>query len=270
MATTIEKWRCSFVKRFTMKKTLILLLVFTSACNTRWAKKVTQKEEDSLTFVFQKMIDTAKASDLIEYGVDDSLRNKFFRSLNVSKDTSILFLLNAKKGIIYTKYLKDSTYAAKLKNSASLRKNFDYTYDEFKKEGFYTHKRFGRFNILGRKTIYAYFNTSGDLFLVSQYYAHEWLFHTNIEVLVDGHKYQSEDIPTHSSSNESDNNGDYVWEIITYSGSNDITSAIASPLTKSVKIRFNGRQHYDDATLSSIDIKAFKETFELYNLLKRK
>lgn len=65
-----------------------------------------------------------------------------------------------------------------------------------------------------------------------------------------------------------DNKGGYIWkwfdESIDYQS--DLVQALIN--ANSVKIKLNGSDYYDTRTLSSKQLIALKETFELYDLFK--
>ena len=99
--------------------------------------------------------------------------------------------------------------------------------------------------------------------MVLQYYDDDWLFVKNIIFSIDGETYlfSPEDM-------KRDNSDGFIWEWfdepIDYQS--DLIQALIS--ANSVKIKLNGSNYYDTRTLSSKQLVALKETFELYNLLK--
>lgn len=149
-----------------------------------------------------------------------------------------------------------------------LATNFTYEEDEFKDVGFYTHKRWGKY-WPNRKTLTSGVNSSGYVWLRSNYSADDWIFHTSITVLVGDDKYQSEQVPTFSDKNVRDNDAGRVWERITFNNT-DILKAIAENPNATVKVRFNGREFYSDQTLSSSDKKALKDCYDLAQAIKKK
>jgi hypothetical protein len=154
------------------------------------------------------------------------------------------------------------------KEIKTLERNFTYKEDEFRDLGFYTHKRWGR-NWANRKTLTSGVNSNGYAWLRSNYSAGDWLFHTSITVLVGEDKYQSDNVPTYSEDNKTDNTADRIWEVVTYENT-DILKAIATNVKKTVKVRFNGREFYDDHTLSSGDKQALKDCYDLGEAIKKR
>jgi len=149
-----------------------------------------------------------------------------------------------------------------------LKKKFVYTKDDFNDIGFYYHKHWGK-DWPDRKTLYCYQNTKGGFFLVSNFYAEDWIFHTSAKVIVDTSKYETETVETYSPANRTQNAGGSVWENVTYDNSTDILEAIAKNAGKKVKFRLEGKQYYSESQLSDDDKKAFKDSYDLYYLLSK-
>jgi len=111
-------------------------------------------------------------------------------------------------------------------------------------------------------------DSRGDIYLESQYYADDWLFHTRIEVKIGDKIFKSKDVPLFSANNIHEPSGDIIWENVTYTDDNGIIKAIAESGNTPVKVRFIGK-YYDDFTLSSKDKQAIKDSYELSQLIKQ-
>jgi hypothetical protein len=148
----------------------------------------------------------------------------------------------------------------------SMKKFFIVKSDEFSGGTYYYHKNWG-VNWPNRTTIYCYINNSGYIYLISNYFSTDWLFHTSITVLVDSKKFYSEEVETFKDANKTEVGYGCLWENVTYL-SDDIIKAIASSTDKKIKVRFNGKQYYKDIELSDRDKKAFKQCWEFHNFLK--
>lgn len=145
---------------------------------------------------------------------------------------------------------------------SKLKSKFTYKKDEFNNTGFYKHKRWGKY-WPNRKTLTSYVNSNGYAFFVSNYSGDDWLFHTSISVLIDEKKFTSENVPSFSDNNLTDHDSGRVWEVITYLESDLILKEIAENTDKTIKVRFNGREFYDDTTLSSADKQALSDCYNL-------
>lgn len=151
-----------------------------------------------------------------------------------------------------------------------LKKNFKFKQDEFNNVGWYTHKYQTVENTWNRKCLITHVNSTGYIYLESQYYADDWLFQTRIEVKIGDKIFKSEDVPTYSDDHKTENSGSSIWENISYTGDKDngIIKAIAESGDIPVKVRFIGKYHYD-FTLSSKDKQTIKDSYELSQLIKQ-
>lgn len=163
----------------------------------------------------------------------------------------------------YLDVLNAAERSAKLKR---LKSKFIYEKDEFSDVGFYYHKHWGR-SWPRKKALYAYLNTAGFCFLVSNYYEEDWIFHESAKVIVDTAKYQTETVETYSDLHKTEIVSGAVYENVTYTKSPEIIEAIAMHSDKRVKCRLEGRQYYSEFTLSTKDKQAFKDCYELNYLL---
>lgn len=155
-----------------------------------------------------------------------------------------------------------------LKKLPKMEKKFLKKTDEFNGNTWYTHKTWGKY-YPNRKTLVAKVNSNGFIYLKSNYYSSDWLFHTSIKVKIGNKKYKTLDVPRYSENNDTDNSGGDIWESVSYLESdNGIIKAIAENVNSKVLVRFNGSKHYDESTLSTRDKNAIKDCYELSNLLK--
>ena len=111
---------------------------------------------------------------------------------------------------------------------------------------------------------YLYFGVSGTsklpLRLVMQYYSSDWLFIESAKVNVDGTVY------TFSATDWERDNDSNIWE-----WSDEVLDdrALIEQIikSKSAVIRFEGRQYYDNRTISSSQKAALKQVLQAYDAL---
>lgn len=123
-----------------------------------------------------------------------------------------------------------------------------------------------------RKLLNAHIRNNGTIYLESQYYSDNWLFHTQISIKIGDVVLRSEDIPSYSKLNVRDHTSGIIWEIVSYTGGKDngILKAIYdSKKDDEIKVRFIGREYYSEVVLGRSDITALKESYELSEILKR-
>ena len=196
----------------------------------------------------------------------DSLRTSYIQDSieNVKREAAeerVRMIEQARKDSL--EHLQDSINAIKV---ASLIKNFRVSNDDFSSKTWYEHNNSPRYR--NSNGFYFYFAVDenigvGPLRMVLQYYDDDWLFIKNIIFSIDGVTFffSPEDM-------KRDNKGGYIWEW--FDESIDYQSDLVQALinANSVKIKLNGSDYYDTRTLSSKQLVALKETFELYNLFK--
>lgn len=118
---------------------------------------------------------------------------------------------------------------------------------------------------------YLYFGKDDDgsilpLRVVARYSAGSWLFVTRAWAKADG---QTVDVPQKSGSLfgwERDHGGSGIWEWNDYAiiGSPDKERVLQIANAKSVTVRFEGKQYYNDRTLSAGQLKAMREVISAY------
>ena len=111
-----------------------------------------------------------------------------------------------------------------------LKKKFIYEKDEFRDIGFYTHRNWGKYRP-NRKTLTTGLNSHGYVYLVSRYYADDWLFHTKINVKIGDKVLSSPTVETFDDNHVTDNEGGKIWERVTYPDAKD-------PVTDGEEINF--------------------------------
>jgi hypothetical protein len=157
------------------------------------------------------------------------------------------------------------------KKLSELKTKFNYEYDEFENKGWYFHKTQIVQNTFDKKVLKVYVNNVGYAYLMDQYYADDWLFHTRLEVKIGDNLYKTEDIPTYDSNNSTEIGSGSIWENVSYTAGRDngIIKAIAQSGTTPIKVRFTGDRGVYDMTLSDRDRQAIKDSYELSELIKK-
>lgn len=143
--------------------------------------------------------------------------------------------------------------------------------DEINGNTWYTHKRFTN-SYPNRKTLVASVHSSGLIFLKSNYYSSDWIFHTKIQVKVGEKVFETKEVKSYDDDNYTFNTGGDVWELVTFDEGNeglDIIKSISNNIDKKVYVRFTGDKVYDETNLNDKDKIAIKESYELYKLLKK-
>jgi len=153
------------------------------------------------------------------------------------------------------------------KKITNLKRKFLYQKDEFENIGFYTHKRFGK-NWANRKTLTVGLNSTGYIYLKSNYYSTDWLFHNKVLVKIGENKYETATVERYKDNSRTSNSGGHIWEVITYENEERIIGYIANRFNEKISIRFVGSKYHDDAVLSYKDKIAIKESYELAELLE--
>lgn len=167
----------------------------------------------------------------------------------------------------------DSIALAKQKEKeesiTKLSKKFRFTEDEFGDRVWVYHTTTPKYT--NRNSIHLYFQKDKDgqasnLRFRVQYEAGSWLFIKNMIFNIDGENvhFIPDDMDTDCGY------GGRIWEWCDESATynQDLINKIAN--AKTVKVKFNGRQYYDTKTMSSKELKAFKETLEFYKALDGK
>ena len=131
---------------------------------------------------------------------------------------------------------------------------------------FYTDKASTKYNDVNSFHLYIAQSKgkAPNLYLTIQYAASDWLFVENYLIKCDDEKYtiKPKDIA------DRDNSGGKIWEWHTLKVDDEIRiilNAIAE--AKSVKLRTNGSQYYDDRDMSSKEISAIGRMLNLYDLM---
>lgn len=110
-------------------------------------------------------------------------------------------------------------------------------------------------------------DTISWLRLCIQYYADSWLFIQSYSIKVDGVTYTI--TPEKYGDVQRDNGGGMIWEWYDISPSAEqieMLRAIAN--SNEAIIRFNGRQYYDDRTITASEKQAIKNVLNAYDALR--
>lgn len=256
--------------------TTFLLLILLICCGTQKTEEEIKNEklnEEAKNLMAEALI----AVQLSEWKINlDSVRAIFTKIPNDSASQKLAFAVEfdslAKTNIEKVKGEKEALAAIEAEKNKkafeNLKRKFTYKKDEFKDIGFYTHKTWGK-NWKNRCTLTSDVNSSGYVWLNSNYSREDWLFHTRIIVKIGDETIRSEEVPTYSDNHRTDNAGGRVWEVITYNDDKGILKAIAENSDKKIKVRFEGDKYYHDVTLSSKDKLALKDCYELGQLIKK-
>lgn len=156
-----------------------------------------------------------------------------------------------------------------LKELAVLKKKFIFEGDDFSNGGWYYHKRWGK-NWPHRNTLMAHVNSYGYSYLISNYWADDWLFHTKVQIKIGDYIHKTAEIPKFDKNNHTEVVSGGLYEVLYFTEDRDYGAMqlIARGTDKPIKVRLQGEQYYKDYTLSSADKKAIKECYELANLIQ--
>ncbi|WP_428662579.1 hypothetical protein [Runella sp.] len=156
------------------------------------------------------------------------------------------------------------------KKLAKMIGSFTFTKDDFQDKGWYTHMDFGK-KAAGRKTLKAHVREDGFIYLESQWYGNDWIFHNQVKVRVGSLILSSPKVETSSKYNKQAGTGNNFWENVYYleTGDNGIIQAIADSTSKPVKVRFEGRKFNHDIVLTAEEKQSIKASHELSEVLKK-
>lgn len=152
----------------------------------------------------------------------------------------------------------------------ALKSKFIFEKDEFQDGGFYYHKQFGK-NWPHRKTLMAHVSQSGRIYLISNYWADDWIFHEQVQVKIDSTVFTTSPVSRFEKANHQEVVNGGLYEVIYYLNdplADGILIAIASAPTASVSIRFLGPQYRSDAKMSAADVKALVDCYNLARALR--
>lgn len=150
---------------------------------------------------------------------------------------------------------------------ANATKNMFKKYNEFTETYWYQDVSSPRY--VNRNGFYMEFGKSKtgtltDLYLNIQYYSDDWLFIEYISFTIDGtpYKYYPYNVERDSGY------GGKIWEWTRSTLSQETYSIVKAIInSKTAKIRFNGKQYYDDRFISSAEKKALKNVLLAYEAL---
>jgi len=157
----------------------------------------------------------------------------------------------------------DSIQFSKKLAAVAKLKTFKVKKDEFSASEFYTDKRAPKYNNIN--FIYPYIGYNGSnyyLRLKFQYAAKKWLFINTVKIKTETNQY------TLTGKFERDNKST-IWEWSDMPVNQSTLIMLEDMATsKSILIRYEGRQYQKDRKLTSKEISIIKETLSIYTPLK--
>ena len=267
------------MRKITQLGILTLLLYVIVSCNSKSEREIEiEKIKDNSIEILAKIktnILIAENQNKTTWQVNiDSIQNEWEKIHSDSAELGLKYLQDFEN--IFNSKTDELVKQSEIENAKekkelemkfeNLKKKFSYKKDEFQDIGFYSHKTWGKY-WPNRKTLTSGVNSSGYAWLRSNYSASDWIFHTSIYVLIDDKKLTSPIVETYNENNITKHDGGRIWEVVTYDNTN-ILQEIAMNTDKTIKVRFNGTEFYDDITLSSKDKKALKDCYDLAKMIK--
>lgn len=149
-----------------------------------------------------------------------------------------------------------------------LKKKFRIKRDEFDENNleWYEHKTSPKYR--NSNGLYCYFGTKNGapikLRFVHQYYSDDWLFIRQYKFSIDNKAFSYTPLKVETDNGD----GGMIWEWsdeVVDSESKAVLDALIN--CKSAKIRLEGRQYFDIKTIPMSQIKAIRETIELFKLM---
>jgi hypothetical protein len=142
---------------------------------------------------------------------------------------------------------------------------------EFDKYTSYVHNRQAIDQNWTRSFIQVYFNETGDLTLLSNYYGEQWLNHTSFRVIGEGFSAKSDSVALDQPNNHHGDFNGAMWERITYHGpqAEAIISLIAANNGKKMKAVYRGTTT-NTFWIEDFDKKAISAAFEVAKAFKVK
>ncbi|MES2023111.1 MAG: hypothetical protein V4439_00310 [Patescibacteria group bacterium] len=179
--------------------------------------------------------------------------------------------LSENKILQHSAPLDPATLKAYKERLEILKRNFNYDYDEFEKDGLYIHKNQTTDNSYNRNYLSVTVGSDGNLCLESNYFGEDWIFHTRVQVKIGDTVYETENISISDPNNLENNGSGSVWEKILYTNGRDngIIKAIAESGDAIIKVRFTGGSGLKDITLSKKDQQAIKDSYEIADLIRK-
>lgn len=155
--------------------------------------------------------------------------------------------------------------AARQRRFAELRAKFNYSPDNVRGDGWFTHRRQG----YDRTRLIVNVNRSGRTYLEAFYRGEDWIFFDHLVVRIGPRLLETSTIPSYSDQSRRDNGGGVVWEHLHFYNNDDngVLRAIADADTATVRVRFQGDERHRDLTLTAADKQAIREAVELGKLL---
>jgi len=231
---------------------IVILSIFTKATDEE--KEVMKKTEQKVNLL-QEIEDYIERGNLLfaqnildTLDVSDSIRSVYLEKIEFEKER--------------IKEVREAVEKAKKRLSGLRSKK-----DEFNNVTWYRDRSSTTYT--NRSDIFLYFGIENGAKLLPlrfriQYYGDDWLFMQGVTFLIDGETFDY-----NPGSWERDNDAK-IWEW-NDSAINPNSMKIIEKLinSKSAKIRFKGRKYYDDKVITSRQIDAVKNVFEIYQSLEK-
>jgi hypothetical protein len=147
-----------------------------------------------------------------------------------------------------------------------LSRNFDFSADEIRGGGWYSHKRQSTDNSWNRVYLSAPLNAEGRVYLSAHYYGETWIFFNRVEARIGSRIFETDRVEPDR------HNSTAVWETLHFTGGQDnglLAAIAASSMETRVIVRFPGSDGIREFDLSDRDRIAIKESFELARLLRQ-
>lgn len=108
----------------------------------------------------------------------------------------------------------------------------------------------------------------GEVVLLSSYTGDDWLFHTSVTVRAGDRTATTQIVETHDPQHYTEVSGGTIAEHIRFTGGRgrEVIDLLRDSTTKRAIVRFNGRQYYNDATMTEGQLRAFRETLRFAEL----
>ena len=255
-----------------MKIPLLLFTCLLISCANQNNRQLNENEKKSLHIIntISKEIKTLQFSEnTLGFHIDSVHKEwKMMNLENSEKALNYVAEFNAsyqdtKKRLIK---LQDEEIEYLVKNISKIKSKFNYTEDKANNVGFYNHKLWGS-SWVNKNTLTSGVNSTGYIWLRSNYFSRDWLFHTSVEVFIDDKKYTSKVVTTYNKDYSTHEVGSKKWEVITY-GNSEIIELIAKNYDKEIKVTFVGRNANEELILNTKDKQAIKDCYELSKYLK--
>nr|WP_319401545.1 hypothetical protein [uncultured Carboxylicivirga sp.] len=246
-----------------MKRSLlfILLPLFITACGPNREKAAQSKFNKAEEYFKNKQFNDAKLIiDTINDEFTDQIEfttraNDLLRKITIDEQRNNLVFL-------------DSLLNEKEKELKPLLKNFTESSDYGSKK-ILIHKRQKPANSYNRIYLRAHLDWNGIFYISSHYTGTERIHHNQIKVYFNSNSALSEKIKEDGFLNRSFEDGENIWEVVTYKDGKDngVIDFIASNWKESLKVQFIGKKYYY-IVMEKFDKEAIRDGYETSFVLK--